>query len=156
MKILVLIFLCVQLVAQSPNSNSDASKFPGVWDLVSIDVRWPDGRVEQYWGKNPVGRITYDTKGRMSALLMTADRNQSDGKKIQADIQSMAAGYYGSYTVDPSRQVVTHKVEASIRASESKTLERSYVFKDSTLELTAHMTLNEKPATVVLLWKRQP
>lgn len=87
---------------------------------------------------------------------MPSDRNQSDGRKIPADLQASAASYYGTYIVDESRQVVTHKVEASIRASESKSLERSYVFKDSTLQLTAHTTLNEKPLTLVLLWKRQP
>ncbi len=100
MKILVLSSLLVQLAAQSHGAKKDADKFPGVWDLVSIHVQSSEGSVSEYWGKHAVGRITYDTKGRMSALLMPSDRNQSDGKKIPADIQAMAAGYYGTYTVD--------------------------------------------------------
>ena len=156
MKFLLIAALLAKLTAQSPDAKNDTSRFPGVWDLVSIHIRWPDGRVTQDWGVHPVGRIIYDQQGRVSALLMHADRNQSDGRQVPTEVAALFAGYYGTYSVDESRRVVTHHVAASLRAAESKSLERSYEFKDATLTLTARLTLDDQPVTAVLVWKRQP
>ena len=47
MKFLLIAALLAKLAAQSPDAKNDTSRFPGVWDLVSIHIRWPDGRVTQ-------------------------------------------------------------------------------------------------------------
>jgi len=39
----------------------------GVWKLIRCERKWADGRVDYPYGKTPVGRISYDKQGRMSA-----------------------------------------------------------------------------------------
>ena len=86
MKFLLIAALLAKLTAQSPHAKNDTSRFPGVWHLVSINIRWPDGRVTQDWGARPVGRIIYDRQGRVFALLMHAGRNQSDDREVPTEV----------------------------------------------------------------------
>jgi hypothetical protein len=126
----------------------------GVWDLVSVTTRWPDGRVTQPWGAAPIGRLTYGADGRMTALLMDARRNQADGRAVPGEVQASAAAYYGTYEVDPARHVVTHHVAASLRASEAGTLERRYTLSGDTLRLIAEAVYEGAPVTHTLVWRR--
>jgi hypothetical protein len=128
--------------------------FVGAWDLVSISTEWPDGRVTKVWGDHPVGRLTYGADGRMSALLMDGRRNQADGRDVPPEFQASAAGYFGTFTVDSNRRVVSHHVAASIRATESGTLERAYEFRDDHLALRAVGTIDGMQVTSTLVWKR--
>jgi hypothetical protein len=126
----------------------------GVWDLVSVRTRWPDGRVTEPWGAAPVGRLTYDADGSMIALLMDARRNQAEGGAVPADVQASVAAYYGTYTVDPARHVVTHHVAASLRASEAGSIERRYTLNGDTLVLIANALYEGAKVTHTLVWHR--
>ena len=50
-------------------------QFIGVWKLLSYEMRYDDGRVSHPYGSHPVGRLTYDRAGRMSAQLMNPERS---------------------------------------------------------------------------------
>jgi hypothetical protein len=126
----------------------------GVWELVSVTTRWPDGRVTEPWGAAPVGRLTYGADGRMSALLMDARRNQADGRAVAPEVQVSAAAYYGTYAVDRTRRIVTHQVAASLRASEAGAIERRYALRGDTLVLTADALYEGAPVTHTLVWRR--
>lgn len=128
----------------------------GVWDLVSVRTRWPDGRVTEPWGAAPVGRLSYGSDGRMITLLMDARRNEADGQVVPADVQASVAAYYGTYTVDSARQVVTHHVTASLRASEAGSIERRYTLNGDTLVLIAKALYEGSAVTHTLVWHRAP
>jgi len=134
--------------------ESAQKQFVGTWELRSLMVRAADGSMEPLWGEHPVGRLVYDPQGRLFALLMPEARNQADGRTIPEGLQGDVAGYYGTYVIDSTRQVVTHRVLASLRASESGAIERSYVLQDGQLTLTARGTRDGSPVTYVLTWRR--
>jgi len=133
---------------------TDRARFIGTWDLVAVEARWPDGHVTAPWGAHPPGRLIYAEDGHMSALLMHELRNQATGSGVTAALQNEAAGYFGTYTVDTARHIVSHHVEATLRAAESGTIDRAYSFEGETLTLTAKATSGGSPVTYILVWKR--
>jgi hypothetical protein len=94
--VLALAAACVASRAAKPSAPTGRASLTGVWDLVSVSTRWPDGRVTEPWGASPVGRLTYGADGRMAALLMDARRNQAYGRALPAEVQGSAASYYGT------------------------------------------------------------
>src|SRR5262245_6529203 len=52
-------------------------RFIGVWKLVSCERKLTDGKVGYPYGEKPVGRLTYDRAGRMSAQLMRPGRRST-------------------------------------------------------------------------------
>ena len=140
--------------AKQPLTANDSSRFIGTWDLVSVEARWPDGHITAPWGANPPGRLIYTKDGHMSALLMHEFRNQATRNEVAAALQNEAAGYFGTYTVDSARHIVSHHVEATLRSVESGTIDRAYEFKNGNLDLIANATRDNLPVTYVLVWKR--
>jgi hypothetical protein len=145
---------CATRRVPARSAPADATTLEGVWELVSVSTRWPDGRVTAPWGATPVGRLTYGADGRMTALLMDERRNQADGRAVAPEVQASAAAYYGTYVVDTARRVVTHHVAASLRASEAGSIARSYVLRGATLLLTAHAMYEGAAVTHTLVWRR--
>lgn len=145
---------CDRASAATRTALGTSGALAGVWDLVSVRTRWPDGRVTEPWGAPPVGRLTYGPDGRMITLLMDARRNQADGRVVPAEVQASVAAYYGTYTVDPARHVVTHHVAASLRASEAGSIERRYTLNGDTLVLIANALYEGAAVTHTLVWHR--
>ncbi len=130
------------------------SRFVGTWELRAFVMRTGSGVETNLWGHHPVGRLVYGPDGRMIVLVMHENRNQADGRSIPEEVASEAAGYFGTYTIDAVRAVVTHHVEGSLRASESGAIERSFEFRDGTLLLTARGMRDGSFVTYVLTWTR--
>jgi hypothetical protein len=122
--------------------------FIGVWRLVSFEQKFPDGRAVFAYGEKPVGRITYDNAGRMSAQLMRPGRRSAvtpagaliDGKASGEEIREAVAGflaYFGTFDVDELSQTVIHHIEACLIPSWVGTdLKRTYRFNGNRLVLT--------------------
>jgi len=98
----------------------------GMWTLESCVRTFADGRKEHPFGEKPVGRIEYDTQGRMFALLMHPGRRSALAPGLELDgaseqeIRGAVTGfvaYFGSYEVDDASQTVTHHVQASLEPS---------------------------------------
>lgn len=92
----------------------------GSWRLVSWTWEDANGAVRSPLGPNPVGLITYDSSGVMSAQLMrraqTHFRNddwRSASAQEKAAAWSGYFGYFGTYTVDENAGTVTHHIEGS-------------------------------------------
>ena len=141
---------------------AERDRFLGVWKLKSYESRYSDGRVVQPYGPNPVGRITYDRAGRMSAQLMNPDRNSKvvpseAAKASEADLREILRGaisYYGTFTVDEKSGTVQHKVEfCNFPAWVGTDQIRRYQFGPSGL-LTLRVTRGD--AENVLVWEKQP
>lgn len=137
------------------------SKLIGVWNLVSFEQRRSDGSVVAPYGEKPLGRITYDAQGRMSAQLMRRGRKGGPAvgagtydKTTEAELREIVQGfiaYYGTYDVNESNRTVIHHVEACLIPSWVGTdLTRTYEFSGNRLILTAELATG----TATLVWER--
>lgn len=96
-----------------------ADQLHGTWNLVSF-VRVVEGTVTgDVLGPDPVGRISYQPDGRVTALLMQQDRPwPADGDFPRTDDVARGAaalgfvGYGGWFELDGD--VVTHHVDISL------------------------------------------
>jgi hypothetical protein len=98
-----------------------SDEFVGAWKLISYERRTAAGEVTYPMGQNPVGRLTYDALGRMSAQIMRPDRPKPQGvapASWTAEEKAAAfdgyIGYYGTFTVSETERAVIHHVEASL------------------------------------------
>ena len=109
--------------------------FIGVWKLVSCESKdKTTGEVRYPYGAQPVGRITYDAAGRMSAQLMNPERravggspNRSSLAFIRAapandlrDILTGFASYFGTFDIDEFSRTVIHHVQVCLIPSWSE------------------------------------
>jgi len=150
----------VAVLALAPLASAQAkrsairNKFVGVWKLVSCESKDKvTGEVRYPYGVNPVGRITYDTAGRMSAQLMRPGRRAIGGTPSRGsaavvreasadDMRDILTGfnaYFGTFDIDESSRTVIHHVQACLIPSWVGTdLRRTYEFPSANrLVLTA-------------------
>ncbi len=145
-----------------PAAPSARQRFLGVWRLIRCESRFPDGRIEYPYGEKPVGRITYDKAGRMSAQLMRPGRRASvpsgvglvAGHATTEEIRDAVDGfasYFGTFDVDESTKIVTHHVQGCLVPTWVGTdLKRTYQFTANRLLLTATTTSIRE-----LVWERE-
>ncbi len=139
-------------------------RFYGVWKIVSCKRTSKDGTVDYPFGENPVGRITYDKAGRMSAQLMKSGRPSTlppgvdyagGGNTSTEELLNSVRGfvaYFGTFDVDESTQTVTHHVQACLVSSwVGHDVKRNYRFSGNRLILRAAAL-----ATTELTWEREP
>jgi hypothetical protein len=137
-------------------------RFIGVWKLIRCERKSKDGRIDYPYGEKPVGRITYDKAGRMSAQLMRPGRRSTvapgvsliAGNAGSEEIRDAVDGfiaYFGTFDVDESAQTVIHHVQACLVPSWVGTdLKRTYRFDANRLVLTAAAT-----SVLELVWERE-
>jgi hypothetical protein len=138
-------------------------RFIGVWRLVSCERKFTDGKVDYPYGEQPVGRITYDNAGRMSAQLMRSGRRSTvppgvifmantSTEEIRESVGGFIA-YFGKFEVDEASTTVIHHVQACLVPSWVGTdLKRRYRFYSNRLSLTAASTIS----SIDLVWEREP
>jgi hypothetical protein len=139
------------------------NRFLGVWRLISCERKSADGRLDYPYGEKPVGRITYDKAGRMSAQLMRLGRRSTvapgvsliagaaSGEELREAVSGFMA-YFGTFDVDESTQTVIHHVQACLVPSWVGTdLKRTYRFNANRLVLTATTTTG----VLELIWERE-
>lgn len=138
-------------------------RFIGVWKLVSCERKFTDGRVEYPYGEKPVGRITYDKAGRMSAQLMRPGRHSSvppgmsliAGNASAEEIRESVSGfiaYFGKFELDETSNTVIHHVQACMVPSWVGTdLKRTYRFNANRLLLSASSALS----SIDLVWEKE-
>lgn len=89
-------------------SDDPVAPFVGTWDLVDWRIVEPSGEVVFPWGEDPRGQLVYTREGRMSAHLMASPPDPADGSGGRRDLS-----YWGSFSVDPDAETVTHHVTGS-------------------------------------------
>ena len=141
---------------------SARQRFIGVWRHIRCESRYKDGRIEYPYGEKPVGRITYDKAGRMSAQLMRPGRRATvpsgvglvAGNATTDEIREAVDGfasYFGTFDVDESTKTVTHHVQGCLVPTWVGTdLKRTYLFTANRLTLTATTTSVRE-----LIWERE-
>jgi Lipocalin-like domain len=136
---------------------SGRKRFVGAWRLLSFEVS-VQGNVAHPYGEHPIGRLTYDEAGRMSAQAMRIGRESSvddPGDVAGASYEELRQiadgyiGYYGSFTLDEESKTVIHHVECcTLPAWVGTEQRRQYEFTG------AHLTLRADSAKLV--WERLP
>lgn len=138
------------LALSTPAMAQTANHAPvvGSWRLKASERTFADGHKEYHFGKNPVGRTTYDKQGRMTAFVSSPDRKTSLGPGMdldtapEAELRGIVTGftaYFGTYTLDEANQTITHHVIAHVNPSSSGTdMRRGFHFEGANLILTRH------------------
>ena len=113
----------------SMNAASERRKFIGVWRMVSGESRdEATGETRYPWGKNPVGRLSYDDSGRMFAQLMNPGRRSVGGASNRGaaaaigdaspdDMREMLTGfnaYFGTFDVDEASHTIIHHIQSAL------------------------------------------
>ncbi len=146
--------------APAPPAASVKDRFIGVWSLLAVEATSASGAITRSYGEKPIGRITYDKAGRMSALLMGPDRKKIAALNLRDATEAEARGilqaftsYYGTFDVDPVAKTVTHHVELALHPNWVGTdLVRTFEFNGDKLILTA---ITAPGSSTRLVWQRQ-
>jgi hypothetical protein len=150
-------------VAAMQAAPAARESFIGVWRLISYERKSNDGLIDYPYGEKPVGRITYDKAGRMSAQLMRPGRRSTvtpgmsfiTGNASAEEIREAVNGffaYFGTFDVDEPAKTVIHHVQACLVPSWVGTdLKRTYRFDSGRLTLTAAVPTN----VLKLVWERE-
>jgi hypothetical protein len=121
-------------------------QFVGAWRLESFTVTAKDGGVTRPLGDKPGGQIAYTPDGYMSAQLVM-------GQNPSGSAMSAYSGYFGPYTVDRTKDVVTHHViYGSYEAMAGTKQERMFKFVGDSLTLSAVLDSGRAD----LVWRRYP
>lgn len=144
--------------AQGHNPEFSVTKrLIGAWKLLIFEVS-VDEKVQHPYGEPPIGRLTYDEAGRMSAHVMKPGRKSSITDPIAVsnancdELRQIAdgyVGYYGTFTLNEVTKTVVHHVEAcTLPAWVGTDQTRHYEF------VGAHLLLRADSGKAV--WERLP
>jgi hypothetical protein len=93
----------------------------GTWKIVTYEDRTEGQPVKYQFGEKPRGLLMYDATGHMSIQLMKMPHPKAAaGVEEKVTPQEKIAlydaytAYFGTYTVDAKRGVVTHHVEGDL------------------------------------------
>ena len=130
----------------------------GAWNLVS----WFELNSEDHDGRlSPdIGKLIYTADGHVSAQIVQRDlgRFQSDDWRVASEAEITSAwkryfGYFGTYSVDSGRQVITHRIEGAWFPNLIGTDQlRRYRFDGSRLVLDADTAWG----CIRAIWERAP
>ncbi len=121
-----MVILCVALFttlgwAGPANPPSTPSPLVGSWRLITYEDR-PDASSPVFpFGRSPKGLLIYTSTGQMSIQIMkqphpgvaSGDEDRVTPAEKQALFDAFMA-YFGTYSVDATRGVVTHHVEGDL------------------------------------------
>lgn len=141
-----------------------AADLVGSWRLVANQERRADGRVSDVWGSDPMGRLVYDARGRMSLQILSRHRRAFAGndraKGTPEETREAFVGflsYFGTYTVDEKAGTIVHHVAgASFPNLMGTEQRRTFVLEGNRLTLaTPPILANGRTSTYVLVWERE-
>jgi len=146
-----LLFCSASLNAQSNNKNQTVitNKLAGTWRLIEFtDLDTLTGKWEYRYGKNPRGFFTYTKNGILNLNISTGNPmifSEDSAKKMNINyfqmIQYNALGYFGTYTIDWEKSIVTHHVKGgSLPWYIDTDQPRPFILKGDTLTITNHKT----------------
>ncbi len=143
-------------------SKSTKEQFVGIWTLVSIYYVHPDGRKIEPFGPNAKGILVFNAAGHFATQVMSADRPKFASKNrmigTPEEYKAVSHGvvaYFGKYSVDESRHIVTLHIERSSFPNwEGTDQKRSFSFVDDELRYTAASSTANPAESAQLVWKR--
>lgn len=130
----------------------------GAWTLVEWSEQRPDGRKTFPLGEDAVGQLMYSADGHIAAQLARRTRRSfpaSDWRQAGEHDAARAFkeyfGYFGRFSIDSEREVVTHHIEGSWFPNlQGGDQERHYRFENELLVLDA----NTDWGKVRIVWRK--
>jgi hypothetical protein len=119
----------------------------GTWRVVEIADLDKDGKWQYRYGDHPRGYFVYDETGHVHIQIMKVpplapfpEAKLVEGKlpspEHALDAYSAYVAYFGTYTVDAEKSVVTHHVEGSLAPDFTDTYQpRPFKLEDDRLEI---------------------
>jgi hypothetical protein len=141
--------------AQAVKSQEELRKpFIGAWRLVSITGGTEVAKAAR--GAKPTGLIIYDAHGMMAAQIQP-DRERPMYTGIPTPEQAFErmrgyTAYFGTYTVDPKANIVTHHRQGRLDANSVEYV-RTFELSADGNRITLMPVGNEGPPTY-LTWER--
>jgi hypothetical protein len=143
-KLILLLLLAVAASARDTARGAPSGSLLGTWRLVAYEDHHPDGTIDYPYGKSPIGLLTYDATGHMSIQIARTPQPKvasNDDDKIAPEekiaLFDSYVAYFGTYTVDWTRHVVTTRVEADLFGTfTGTTQERPFTLEGDRLTLT--------------------
>ena len=141
----------------APLHTATPPAYPGLLALLSAVGGVGLYKLVEYapHGDSPVGRISYDAAGHMSAMLLPPGREPVGQSAPADDFRAMMRGvvvYFGSYTIDEATGRVIHHVEAASNpAWIGDDFVRWYRFEGNRLTLSLNSEFQS-----TLVWERLP
>lgn len=136
----------------------------GTWELRSREDYTTDGRrvIDPSLGYDPVALLVYDRTGHFTAQFMKRDRSSisNDLPSSSGPNNSRAVGgydaYFGTYTVDDSRNEVTQTLTGSLSPENvGQVLTREMTVIGDELIISLETATSEgEPVTRTLRWQR--
>ena len=132
--------------AQGPAKGAQA--LVGTWRLVEFADLDKDGKWQYWYGEHPRGYFVYDTTGHVHVQIMKVPplapfpESNFDAGKMPSPEHALAAyttylAYFGTYTVDAKKHVVTIHVEGSLAPDYTETDQpRPYKVEGDRLEIS--------------------
>lgn len=140
------------------------TRLVGVWNLVSIRDRLPDGTITDHaeFGRNPAGRLVYTESGHVSVNFMNPDRPRwvSEDEPLPEERATAGAGYgayAGTFTVNENEGYVLHHVDVALIPNRvGKDLRRFFTFSGDLMTLRPPIFVRRGIAIErSLVWRRE-
>ena len=97
------------------------AQFAGTWELVGIERRGADGELLPSDSEDRVGYIMYDPAGYMGVVIQRGSRQAyADVRPTSEEAREALrtyTSYFGTFTVDAAKGVVTHHLRGSLNPS---------------------------------------
>ena len=112
-------------IIRTATASEEAHALIGTWRVVEFADLNKDGKWVYWFGEHPRGYFVYDATGHVYIQIMKVppltpfpEANSDEGKPPTAE-HALAAynsffAYFGTYTVDTEKHLVTHHVEGSL------------------------------------------
>jgi hypothetical protein len=143
-------------LAAQPRAETARERLIGTWQLVTYQILDSEGGPARP-GAYDVGRITYDPSGHMSAQLMHSSNKAAQPPATDAERAAAYRrylGYFGPFTVDEGKGVVTHHVAGSSNPSwVGSNQVRHFAFSADGNGLTLSLRTGDR-VTQTLYWER--
>ena len=143
--LLFLLAIACNGTKQPEKEGATCNPFVGTWKFISLVTESTEGDIFYPYGENLYGKLMYDTKGNMSALLMRPNRPKfasgdiynGTSEEIKFAFENFDA-YCGTYEIHKDEGTVTHHIEgARFPNWEGSDQTRYYEFSNDTLSLSA-------------------
>jgi hypothetical protein len=146
------------IMSMSKDAGRIIDQLVGAWELAEWSERHGDGTTAYPLGEDARGQLLYSGDGHVAAQLVRADRitfGSDDWRDASVDEGGRAFkeyfGYFGTYSIDLTRQAVVHQVEGAWFPNvEHRDQERMFTFEDGRLVLDADTDWGK----VRIVWRR--
>jgi lipocalin-like protein len=135
----------------------------GTWRLESFHLQQEDGEPFYWWGRDVVGRVTFDEEGHFAAQVGRQDRQPLKSDQLidvtPDDAREAFLGYlayFGTYVVDEDAGTFTTRVEGSLMPNWVGTEQKRWAIVDgeSAVFTAAAVPSPMGTLTPTLMWRR--